>query len=114
QLVAGFGKWATDRSSDKLAACRTFWNSLLSRLGRGTIARIAEQRVLFLRFSGWLSLLLFDGQPFDDRLLPFRLIRPFKLEIKSPQQDVRLDVIGQDFDDLLEQFNGLFRLSLRL
>src|SRR5262249_18480783 len=41
-------------------------------------------------------------------------IRPFKLEIESRQQDVRLDVIGHDLDDLLEQFDGLFRLSLRL
>src|SRR5262245_66514335 len=76
--------------------------------------RLRKQRVLLLRLGGRLFFLLFDSQPFNDRLLAFGLISPLELEIESRQQDVRLHVIGQYLDDLLEQFDGLFSLPLSL
>src|SRR4030095_15952980 len=87
---------------------------MMSWFLRRTFARIAKQRVLLLRFGSRLFLLLLGGQPFDDRLLAFRVVNPLELEIESRQQDVRLHVIGQYRDDLLEQFDRLVGFTLGL
>src|SRR5262245_37717279 len=90
------------------------WSAKRLWFVRRTLVRIAEQRVLFLRFRCRLFLLLLGGQPFDDRLLTFRVVGPFELEIESRQQDMRLHVIGQHGDDLLEQFDSLVGFALSL
>ena len=64
--------------------------------------------------GGRLFLLLLGGQPFDDRLLTFRVVGSLELEIESRQQDVGLHVIGQYGDDLLEQFDSLVGFALSL
>src|SRR5262245_14493333 len=81
---------------------------------RRTLVRIAEQRILLLRFGGRLFLLLLGGQTLDDRLLALRFVGPLELEIEPRQQDVRLHVIGQYGADLLEQFDRLVGFTLGL